>query len=237
MIEDTALALAIAESIRSRSALPAFSRERTLEEAYALQRLVVAELCPNGSAGIKAGVTAPAMQERLGVVKPLLGELYPEGGLESGTTFQAETGVSLECEIGVMVDAGGRPKSFAPAIEVVQIRFADPGDFSAVNLVSGNVACDRFIQGALQPWTGDFKDAPIRLTHNGELINEASAMDSFGGPAAAVPWIVEEAGRLGIPIREDAFIMTGSCGRVVPAEPGHYVADYGRLGAIEFTVT
>ena len=48
--------------------------------------------------------------------------------------------------------------------------------------------------------------------------------------------MLAEAKRRGLPLADDMLLMTGTCGGVTPAEPGHYVADYGDLGSVAFTV-
>ena len=49
--------------------------------------------------------------------------------------------------------------------------------------------------------------------------------------------MLNEASARGLALADDMLLITGACGGIHPAEPGSYVADYGSLGKIEFTVT
>ncbi len=60
--------------------------------------------------------------------------------------------------------------------------------------------------------------------------------DAIGGPEKSVPWIWNEASSRGFETRGDTLLLTGACGAVVPGERGHYKADFGALGTIEFEI-
>jgi 2-keto-4-pentenoate hydratase len=60
--------------------------------------------------------------------------------------------------------------------------------------------------------------------------------DSLGGPETAVSWIVQEAEARGFSLGKETLLLTGACGKVVPAEVGEYNADFGPLGSIGFEI-
>lgn len=227
----------MATAIKARTALPRMPESLDLEAAYDIQKSLVAEVAGADVSGLKAGMTAAAGQKAFGLTHPLIGSLYAAGRLEPGTSFASAPGVSLECEIGVIVDAGGNAKSAGPVIEVPRMAWGDPADATGMNLTACNIAADRYIVGAQQDYREDYSDVEVTLTRDGETVTSASATDALGGPHAALAWMLEEAEKRGLGLADGMLLITGACGGIHPAEPGHYVADYGNLGKIEFTVT
>ena len=231
------LAQDMAAAIRAGEALPKMPAGLGLDDAYALQKQVVAEVSGGAVAGLKAGMTAAAGQQAFGLTHPLIGSLYDAGRLAPGATFASAPGVSLECEIGVVVDADGAPKTAGPVIEVPRMAFADEEDRNGANLTACNIAADRYIVGEQQPLRDSYGDVRIRLTRDGEEVCAAPASDALGGPQAALAWMLGEARARGLAVTDGMLLITGACGGIHPAQPGHYVADYGDLGRVEFTVT
>ena len=101
----------IAAAIRAHQPLPAIGANLDLAAAYALQAEVAPLVSPEGFAGIKAGVTNPALQKNFGIDHALLGRLYENGRLTNGATLPNIEGRLLECEIGLIVDDSGAPVS------------------------------------------------------------------------------------------------------------------------------
>ena len=227
----------MAAAIRDGGTLPKMPAGLTLEDAYALQRKVVAAVSGGAVAGLKAGMTAAAGQQAFGLTHPLIGSLYESGRLSPGATFPSAPGVSLECEIGIVVDGNGAPKSAGPVIEVPRMAFADDADRNGPNLIACNISADRYIVGEQQPLGDSYGDVQITLTRDGGEVCSAPASDALGGPQAALAWMLNEARERGLGIEDGILLITGACGGIHPAVPGHYVADYGDFGRIEFTVT
>ena len=142
----------------------------------------------------------------------------------------------LECELAVVVDSFGNPDALAPAIEVVYVRFNRPEDMNAANLVLCNLGADAYIVGDFLPWAPPYDNVSVTLKRGAEVLNQASMTDALGGPEIAVPWIWQESIRRGFTPVADSLILTGACGNVVPAEAGHYEADFGALGTLRFEI-
>ena len=227
----------MAAAILAGEPLPKMPSGITLDEAYALQKHVVATVSQGAVAGLKAGITAAAGQQAFGLTHPLIGSLYESGRLAPGATFASAPGVGLECEIGLVVDENGAPKSAGPVIEVPRMAFADPEDRTGANLTACNIAAYRYIVGEQQPLRDSYGDIRITLTRDSDEVCSAQASDALGGPQAALAWMLDEARRRGLEVADGMLLITGACGGIHPAEPGHYVADYGDFGRIEFTVT
>lgn len=231
----TKLAADLAAAIKAGRPLPKMPAGLSLDDAYALQREVVSAVAGDAIAGLKAGMTAKAGQQAFGLTHPLVGSLYQAGRLAPGATFETGPGVSLECEIGIVVDGDGAPKTAGPVVEVPRMAFADDEDRNGANLTACNIAADRYIVGEQQPWRDVYGDITITLTRDGERVCQAPASDALGGPHAALAWMLGEARARGLAVADGMLLITGACGGIHPAERGHYVADYGSLGRIEFT--
>ena len=227
---------AMAKAIKARDALPPMPDDLDLDQAYGVQKALVDKVAGSAIAGLKAGMTAAAGQKQFGLTHPLIGSLYESGRLTPGTGLVAAAGVSLECEIGVVIDGEGNPKSAGPVIEVPRMAWADPADATGVNLTACNIAADRYIVGTQLPFRDDYADIHITLTRDGETVCQAPATDALGGPQDALAWMLDEAALRGLEIRDGMLLITGACGGIHPALPGAYRANYGELGSIEFTV-
>jgi 2-keto-4-pentenoate hydratase len=230
------LSQAIANAVTNTEPLPAMTETLTLEEAYRVQLELIRQIAPDGIAGLKAGVTTAAAQKHFGLQHGLLGELYLSGRLDPSDSIVVNPQAVIECEIGIVIDGGGDPVSVGPAIEFAYADFSRPLDASAVNLVAGNLGAYRFIQGSQQPWRSSFSGIRVQLSRDGEVVNEASMLEALGGPEHALPWMLQEATKRGLPIADGMLLMTGTCGRPTAALPGSYVADYGEFGQVSFTV-
>ena len=231
------LVAGMAAAIRDGGTLPKMPADLGIDEAYELQKAVASAVSGDSVAGLKAGLTASGAQAQFGVSHPLVGSLYERGRMAPGVSFASVPGVMLECEIGVVIDARGSPRTAGPVIEVPRMAFADSEDASGVNLLACNIAADRFIAGTQLPMLDSYADIEARLLRDGETVSAAPATEALGGPGPAVEWILREARLRGLPTADGMLLITGAIGGIHPAKPGSYRADYGVLGSIEFKVT
>lgn len=227
----------IAATIKAGTALPKMPSNLGIEQAYALQKAVVQEVCRGALAGIKAGMTAPAMQNQFGLSSAIVACLYESGRLARGATIESAPGILIECELGLVVDAAGTPKSCGPVIELPRLNFAHSEDQTGANLIACNIAADRFIVGEQLPMRNSYEAIQVRLQCDGEVLSSAPATDAMGGPYEALAWMLDESRKWGLPLEDDMLCITGACGGAHPAKPGHYLVDYGELGSIEFRIT
>lgn len=227
---------ALASAIRKRDSFPAMPADLSLDDGYEIQKQVVEAVADGGIAGWKAGMTAPAGQAAFGLKHPLIGSLYQWGRLENGATVEMVPGVKLECEIGITIDADGNAKSAGPVIEVPRMMWNSPDDAKGSNLTATNIAAYFYIVGEQQPLRDDYEQLSVSLTRDGESVCEASLSDALGGPKQALEWMLGEARVRGMTPADDMLLITGACGGIHDGEAGSYVADYGPLGTIEFTI-
>ena len=228
---------AMAAAIRGGGTLPKMPTGLTLDEAYDIQKALVAAVAGDAVAGRKAGMTAPAARQQYGIAHPLLGTLFAAGRMTSGVSFPSAAGVMVECEIGVVIGKDGAPRTAGPVIEVPRLAFADAENLTGTNLVACSIGADRYIAGAQMPLLDSYEDIQVTLVRDGETLSTAPATEALGGPVAAVAWMVSESRSRGFPIVEDMLFITGACGGIHPALPGAYRVDYGPLGSIGFRVT
>lgn len=228
---------AMAQAIDAREPLPRMPEGLDLDRAYEIQKALVAQVAAGSLAGLKAGMTAAAGQKAFGLTHPLIGSLYEAGRLTPGASIASGPGISLECEIGIVVDGSGAPRSAGPVIEVPRMAWGDPADASGINLTACNIAADRFIVGEQLPVRDDYADIEVTLTRDGDPVCQAPATDALGGPLESLAWMLNEASVRGLEFEDGMLFITGALGGIHPAEPGSYVADYGALGIIEFTIT
>ena len=237
MTERTELVELMASAIKERTSLPPLPKDLSLSEAYEIQASLVEAVSGGALAGYKAGVTAPAGQKQFGIDHPLIGALYDYGRLQSGASIASGPGVSLECEIGLVIRSDGTAKSAGPVIEVPRMAWADSGDATGANLAACNIAADRFIVGEQADVLEDYGDIDVTLTRDGETVTSANLNEALGGPLSALEWMVKTAQELGYTFDEDMLMITGALGGIHLANMGTYVADYGPLGQVTFTVT
>ncbi|MYD42287.1 MAG: hypothetical protein F4W90_00175 [Gammaproteobacteria bacterium] len=231
------LVSALVEAIRGETALPPMPADLSLEDGYAIQKQVVAALADGDVAGWKAGMTAAAGQAAFGLTHPLIGSLYRWGRRENGAALDMVNGVKLECEIGITIDSDGNPKSAGPVIEVPRMAWNSADDAKGSNLTATNIAAYLYIVGEQQAFRDDYEQLSVSLTRDGEAVCEAQLSDALGGPVPALQWMLEEAQARDMSPADNMLLITGACGGIHDGVPGNYVADYGPLGTIEFSIS
>ncbi len=232
----TELERSIATAVAEGKPLPRLPENLSLDEAYQRQHLVTEFRSPGGIAGIKAGVTAKNVQAFLEIDEALIASLYEGTKLNSGVSLPFVEGRLIETEVALRIDASGHLLSIAPALEIVAVRFQDPSEMNAANLVMCNLGADLFVVGEFKPWDPAFDDLAVTLVKDGGLMNETNVNDALGGPGAGAKWVLNEANKRGFTVGDDTVFMMGACGKAMAVEPGHYFGDYGVLGNIELTV-
>lgn len=230
----------LADAIKAKSIWPEFPSGVTLTEAYSLIPHLTSLISGEQSAGIKAGVTSKDLQALFGLEEPLLGLLYQQSEIENAATLPHTASRRIECELAMQLNSDGSPISIGPAVEFVRLDFCRPEDLTPGNVTLCNLGADQFILGDMGAWDSfDFTalaDIEIELMRDGEVILNASPLDSFGGPKPALDWCVNKANSLGFTIPEGGVLLAGTNGAAIEADPGHYQASYGPLGTIEFTI-
>lgn len=202
-------------------------------EALAGRRAAGAELI-----GWKVGLNAPAVQQHLGISRPVLGHLTTASLIEPGSTHAVAGGVQVgvEPEVAIHLGQGGAIESLGPAIEVVDI---DPSIAELEQILAGNVFHRGVVLGPAVEGFDAAELATITATveKNGSVAERAPFADAGEAPADVVRLIAERLALVGQELREGQVIIGGSLTPIVFVEPGDSVAvDLGPLGALALSL-
>jgi 2-keto-4-pentenoate hydratase len=200
--------------------------------------------------GWKVGLTAKAIQDQVDFHERVFGYLLASGEHPSGAhiPFDELVGPSFENELLVILGKalkgpGVTPEQafdaiagVAPAIELVEKR----GDFAADPTLSlaDNVQQKGFIVGPLTrplPPGTDLREASVEVYINGERVDQATAEEVLGGPAASVAWLANRLADYGRRLEKGARILTGSLTKQYSIAKGDLIearfAPYGSVTA------
>jgi 2-keto-4-pentenoate hydratase len=248
-------AVLILEAERGNKPLPVLTQnypELSIEEAYDVQaEYVRLKLGGDEIAGYKAGLTSKAAQEKFGVNNPVSGVLFSSGTHESPTVIEGSKfrGLMIETEIGFVVGKPIKEKipdaaslrehivAVLPVVELPETGFADMKKIKAQDIIAANVGSAAFITGAQKPLAGaDLDGITVKLVSGGEALNHGKGSDALGGQWEALLWLVNSVVEHGWAIDKGSILLTGSLGKVVPANPGRYEARFGELGNVSFEI-
>jgi 2-keto-4-pentenoate hydratase len=243
---------------KERSPFPLLSQERPEADiafAYSVQRDAVARLVKgNGDTivGYKAGLTSNPAQHRFGIKEPLAGVLLASMDRSRNAVIQvAEFQVlMIETEIAFVVgkrirkplkskrSLRRRLRMAVAAIELPDLAFTDMEHLAAVDIAAANVAAAGFLKGSggVRDGLDDLAGLRVTLEKGGVTVNEGTGSDTLGDPLEAALWLVNASVAQGYTIEPGHILLSGALGKMIPATPGEYRADYGDLGTIRFTI-
>ena len=223
-----------------------------VDTAYAVQKAYVTRrLMVDRFAGFKAGLTSVAGQKRFGVDAPLAGVLFESGRLTGSPTIDARTfgKLMVETEIGFVIGKTisrpvkdvktlqGYVHSVMPVIELPDLGFDDMKRLKGVDIIAADVAARQFIIGREQLFQNlDLNSVVVTLSLNGQAVNTGHGSDAMGNQWQAARWLINTMVNQGWAVEAGHLIITGALGKMLPGKPGHYVADYGAFGKIEFEI-
>jgi 2-keto-4-pentenoate hydratase len=220
--------------------------------AYEVQKIFVQwRLANDRVGGFKAGLTTEKAQKMLGVNFPLTGVLYNSGKLEGSPVVDRTTlrTLLIETEIGFVIARSIRrpPRNVQelrqkvsgvmPAIELPGSGFADGKVVKGVDLIAANVGAAKFIVGMARTHQGvNLNHVQVTLFFNGQPLYRGQGEEALGDQWKVALWMVRNVLGQGYKVEPGHILITGALGRMVPGEPGRYVADYGDFGKISFEV-
>ncbi|MDF8333723.1 2-keto-4-pentenoate hydratase [Novosphingobium cyanobacteriorum] len=232
-------------------ALPA--QEPTLEQAYAIQRSVMAGSNMPVMVWKLALTSAPA-REAFGAAEPAVGRLAASAILNSGAearTAWAETYAEAEIvfELGSDLPPEGAPytrESVLPAIkaiyagiELAATRF-ETSDLPLGSFVADNAMGYALVLGKRLAWTWEerFADLPVTMTRNGEVQENGNSARVMGNPIDALAWLANwlcvngEGG-----LRREQLVASGSCTGATEVKAGDDIrAGFGGIDAACITL-
>lgn len=231
-----------------------------LDQAFAAQRRIVRDTLARGGevAGYKAAFTSTAAQASAGVKGPAHGVLFKAGRIDdkgaapvirSGSTqpilVETEIGYIIATDIGTKLrtprQAMTTVEGLAPVIELPH----NPGVLkegklvvNGLDAVAANIGSNQFIVGAVvAPKNIPSTDAlAVFLRRDGKVLHETTGADVAGGQAQNLMTIINQIVAEGRVLHRGDLIICGALGGPKPGEKGKYVAEFGALGKIEFTI-
>ncbi len=245
------------EAVSSGARLPRLGyvlSDSTLADAYAVQKHYVKEVLRELTiGGFKGAGASAAAQESMGIPSPLTGVLPKEGRIEYNGGLQdvgsAADKFIVETEIGYVfgVDIANQVRtdqqmrdavvSMMPVIELPNDVSPQINGITLHENISANIGSERFMVGpAKSPSEVDPNQMPISLTVDGKVLHETNGGIAKGGQWHNLRSIVNQLVSQGYTIPKGTVVICGALGGVHKAVAGHYVADFSRLGKIEFRV-
>lgn len=241
------------------AALPEAVRPRTREEGYAIQALFERRSA-TPIVGWKIAATSKAGQAHIAVDGPLAGRLLSEHVFPSGSRLRfgnslmcvAEAEFAFRMAVDVPPRAGAysvdevlaRVAALHPSIEVPDSRYEDFTIVGAPQLIADNACAHDFVLGPHSPdsWRSiDLAQHRVvgtvgvaALSGPPSIEREGIGSNVLGDPRIALAWLVNELSGLGITLRADQVVTTGTCLVPLPIAPGDRVTcDFGVLGSVD----
>lgn len=206
--------------------------------------------CGRRTAGRKIGLTAPQVQQQLGVDQPDFGVLFDDMAVDHGSTvdttrllqpkIEAEIALILgagldvpDCDAATARDAIAR---IVPALEIVDSRVAG-WDITFVDTVADNASSGLFVLGEPEiPYRGaDLREVRMTMVDGtGETVSSGGGAACLGNPINALVWLARTCRDLGDPLRSGEVVLSGALGPMVPVRPGaSFSAALSGLGTVE----
>ena len=234
-------------------ALGAKERDATEFMAYRVQKAVVEKLVAGGDKviGHKAGLTSRAAQDKFGVIEPVAGELLASHKKKTATfvSMRKFKGMKVEMEIGFELklsirsapesidDLKAAVRQVVPIVELPNAYFDPDARVTGADIIASNVAAATVIVGRGKALDRlEINEIEAELTRDGDVVAEGKATDAMGDQWEALRWLVEQRLSQGFEVKRNDLLITGALGKVVEAEQGRYVADFGKLGRVTFTM-
>jgi len=226
----------------------------SLDEAYAVQRELIALRCGRGDtvSGVKLGFTSKAKAVQMGVEDVIIGRITAQMRIDEGgiLDFDAYVHPRVEPEVafrlGVAIDpadTGVEPESaidaVCPALEVIDSRYRD-FRFTLQDVVADNTSAAGYVLG---PWTayrdaGDLGNRGVLLEVDGQVVETGSTAAILGHPVRALHAAQRMARHYGLKLPAGTVLLAGAATAAVALSPGVSVeAAVTGLGRVGFTVS
>lgn len=223
------------------------------EGAYAVQEINTRFWQAQGRriVGRKAGLTAKAVQQQLGVDQPDFGVLFEDMAVADGGCLDPARCIQpkAEAEIAFVLasdlpDPDTTPEMVAAAvasvhaaIEIVDSRIAD-WKITFADTVADNGSSAFFVLAdTALPLAGlDLEGAAMEMVINGAVVSTGVGAAALGNPLNAAAWLARTLAARGEPLRAGDVLLAGALGPMVALKPGDQVrAVIGGIGEASFT--
>lgn len=201
--------------------------------------------------GRKAGLTAKAVQQQLGVDQPDFGVLFHDmrvmdgGHLDPAGCLQPKAeaeigfvlGADLPSEDTTAEQAAAAIARVHTAIEIVDSRIAD-WKITFADTVADNGSSAFFVlSDAGLPLAGlDLEGAKMEMSVGGKVVSSGVGSAVLGNPLNAAAWLARTLASRGEPLKAGDILLAGALGPMVTLNPGDRVtAEIAGIGRCGFT--
>ncbi|WP_238008901.1 4-oxalocrotonate decarboxylase [Dactylosporangium sp. AC04546] len=216
------------EAERTRTAIPQVVSQSGADagEAYRIQEALVALRVGRGErlVGLKLGLTSRAKMAQVGVDQVIWGRLTDAMRIEDGGTVDAGRYIHprVEPEVAFRLDATGAATAVAPALELIDSRYAD-FKFALPDVIADNTSAAAFVVGAWQPLPAGLDNLGVLLEVDGRVTQIGSTAAILGDPRRAVTAAATLAASAGVPLEDGWVLLAGAATAAVPLAPGAHV--------------
>lgn len=226
-----------------------------LDAAYAVQRLNSHLRMQSGAnvVGHKIGLTAPVVQEQLGVDQPDFGLLWDDKEVINGGTLsvrelmqpkaEAEIafvlGKDLDSEQIRLEDIEKAIEYAVPSIEIVGSRINN-WDIKITDTIADNASASHWVIGEKRINLKDLDpiNCNMKMQNNGQVVSKGVGKNCLGSPLLALEWLAKKMVEIGAPLKSGDLILTGALGPMVPISAGdHFEASIEGLGSVSVSFT
>jgi 2-keto-4-pentenoate hydratase len=183
--------------------------------------------------GWKVGLNLPAVQQHLGIERPVVGQLTSGTRLDPGATVSLSgyTRAGAEPEIAATLGADGQPQAIAAAIELVDI---DLGFDDVEPILAANVFHRGWVAGPAVPRADvDLEALTARVTRAGAVEYEARVGEAMGSLENVLGDVAGRVAAAGETLRPGDVVICGSLTPIVWVAPGETIeVDIGPLGGL-----
>jgi 2-keto-4-pentenoate hydratase len=221
--------------------------------AYAVQTINTRfwELQGRKIVGRKAGLTAKAVQQQLGVDQPDFGVLFEDmrvadgGRLDPAKAIQPKAEAEIAFVLGAdLLDAkvtadqvAAAVASVHAAIEIVDSRIAN-WKITFADTVADNGSSAFFVLADKgMPLPGlDIWTAGMVMKINGEIVSTGVGAAALGNPLNAAAWLARTLVLRGEPLKAGDILLAGALGPMIALTPGDKVEAFvGGIGSCSFS--
>jgi len=210
------------------------------DAAYAVQEINTRFWQAQGRriVGRKAGLTARAVQQQLGVDQPDFGVLFEDmriadgGLLDPAQCIQPKAEAEIAFVLGADLDdpetsaeqVAAAVATVHAAIEIVDSRIAD-WKITFADTVADNGSSAFFVLAdAGKPLAGlDLEGAAMAMSVNERIVSTGVGAAALGNPLNAAAWLAQTLAGRGEPLKAGDILLAGALGPMVALAPGDQV--------------
>ncbi|MGH8597838.1 MAG: 2-keto-4-pentenoate hydratase [Gammaproteobacteria bacterium] len=246
----------VATQIKHKQPLPilsAYGAGLSLSDAYAVQKMVVAELiAATEIAGYRASLTRPRGQVAFGLREPVTGVLarpellhtharlrlrdFKRLTIAPGLGFVLKS--AIRAPLSDLSEVAAKIAEVIPVVEFSDLNFEQPAGFGAADFIVANNGFSKIIVGKPLPNADGATINAIffELLLADAVVDRGRATNVMGSQHTALYWLINRLLAQGWRLEAGALLVTGGFSDPVPAARGTYTARFWDVGDLTFTI-